>query len=44
MNYVFNSNYINNNELLFYIYVLTMLIIMILTIVFVKKELKNEDK
>lgn len=44
MNYVFNSNYISNNELLFYIYVLTMLIIMILTIVFVKKELKNEDK
>lgn len=39
MNYVFNSNYISNNELLFYIYVLTMLIIMILTIVFVKKEL-----
>lgn len=44
MNYVFNSNYISNNELLFYIYFLTMLIIMILTIVFVKKELKNEDK
>jgi len=44
MNYVFNSNYISNNELLFYIYALTMLIIMILTIVFVKKELKNEDK
>ena len=44
MNYVFDTNYINGNELVFWIFVISMLIIMILTIFFVKKELKNENK
>ena len=41
MSYIFNINYIKGNELLFYSYVLSMLIIMILTIIFVIKETKD---
>ena len=42
MNYIFDMNYIKGNELLFWIYVLSMLIIIILTIIFVKRTLKDE--
>ena len=38
MKIVFNSTYIQNNELLFYTYILIMLLMIILTIIFVNKE------
>lgn len=44
MKYIFNLNYIKGNELLFWIYVISMILIIILSIIFVKKELKNEYK
>ena len=45
MNNVFDDFYIKDNELLFYIYIISMIIIMILTLIFVIKELKkNENK
>lgn len=44
MKYIYNNLYISNNEMIFYIYLAFMIIIMILTIIFVKKELKNENR
>ncbi len=44
MNYIFDINYIKGNELLFWIYVLSMLLIIIITIIFVKRALKDEHK
>ncbi len=41
MKYIFNLNYIKGNELLFWIYVISMILIIILSIIFVKKELKK---
>ena len=41
MKYIFNLNYIRGNELLFWIYVASMILIIILSIIFVKKELKK---
>ena len=44
MKYIFNESYINDNELVFWIYVSLLILIIILTVFFVKKELKNEHK
>ena len=41
MKYIFNLNYIRDNELLFWIYVVSMILIIILSVIFVKKELKK---
>lgn len=41
MSYIFDINFIKGNELLFWIYVISMLLIIILAIIFVKKELKK---
>ena len=39
MNYVFNSAFLEEKELLFYLYVAVIIIMIVLTIIFVKKEL-----
>jgi hypothetical protein len=45
MKNVFDNFYIKDHELLFYIYLISMLVIIILTVIFVIKELKkNEHK
>ena len=44
MKYIFDANYIKDNELAFWIYVISMILIMVLTIIFVKKELKHENR
>jgi len=41
MKIVFNNTYIQNNEILFYTYILIMILIIILTIIFVDKEVKK---
>ena len=41
MKLVFNDIYILNNELLFYTFIFIMLFIIVLTIIFVNKELKK---
>lgn len=41
MSYIFDMNFIKGNELLFWVYVAIMLLIIILSIIFVKKELKK---
>lgn len=41
MSYIFDINLIKGHELLFWIYVAIMLFIIILSIIFVKKELKK---
>ena len=41
MKNIFNNIYIKDNELLFYIYIAIMIIIMILTTIFVIKEIKK---
>lgn len=44
MKYIYNNIFISNNEMIFYIYLASMIIIMITTIIFVKKEIKNENR
>lgn len=44
MKLIFNNNYINDNPIIFWIYVISMIIIIILSIIFVRKEIKNEFK
>lgn len=44
MKLIFNNNYINDNPIIFLIYVISMIIIIILSIIFVRKEIKNEFK
>ena len=41
MSYIFNINFIKGHELLFWIYVISMIFIIILSVIFVKKELKK---
>lgn len=44
MSYIFNINYIKGNELIFWSYLISMILIIILAIIFVKKEIKNENR
>lgn len=45
MKNIFNNFFIKDHEILFYAYIIAMIIIIILTIIFVIKELKkNENK
>ena len=44
MTNVFNVEYISQNETAFWVYLISMVVIMILTAVFVGKELKKEKK
>ena len=44
MTNIFNTNFIIGNEIVFWCYLAAMLLIMILTIIFVRKELKKEKK
>ena len=44
MKKVFNIEYIFGNETVFWIYLVSMIIIMILTAIFVGKEIKKEKK
>ena len=41
MKLVFSNTYIQNNEILFYTYLIAMLLIIVLTIILVNKELKK---
>ena len=41
---VFNYEYVVGHELLFWFFVIVMVLIMFLTIVFVHRELKNENR
>jgi|GEM_PF-3219304 len=41
MSYIFDLNFIKGHELLFWIYLISMVLIIILSIIFVKKELKK---
>ena len=43
MHNIFNELFIKDNEILFYIYIASMAIIMILTLIFVIKELKKNE-
>lgn len=43
MKYIFDKKYINGNELLFYTSVIFMLIVIILTVIFIAKEIKKND-
>ena len=43
MKNIFNKIYIDGNELLFYTYVILILIMIILTVIFVVKEIKRND-
>lgn len=42
MTYYFNEYFIKDNEVIFYIYLIVMLIIMLLTLIFVIKELSKK--
>jgi Na+-driven multidrug efflux pump len=44
MTNVFNVNYIIGNEIVFWAYLVSMIVIMILTAIFVRKELKRKTK
>ena len=44
MKLIFNSEIIRNDQILFWTYVISMIVIIILAIIFVRKELKNEHK
>lgn len=44
MKLIFNSEIIRNDQILFWTYVISMIVIIILAIIFVGKELKNEHK
>ena len=44
MKNVFNIEYISENETVFWIYLVSMIVIMILTAIFVRKEIKKEKK
>lgn len=44
MKLIFNSEIIRNDQILFWAYVISMIVIIILAIIFVRKELKNEHK
>ena len=44
MRLLYYSDLIKGNELLFWIYVIIMILIIILTIIFVRKETKNGSK
>ena len=44
MRYIFDTSYIKDNEFVFWIYVFLLILIMILTVIFVKKELKHANK
>ena len=44
MTNVFNVNYISGNEIVFWAYLVSMIVIMILTTIFVRKELKRKTK
>lgn len=41
MKYIFNINYVKENELVFFIFSISMILIMILTIIFVIKETRK---
>lgn len=44
MKLIFYNEIIKNDQILFWIYVISMIIIIILACIFVRKELKNESK
>lgn len=45
MKYIFNSNFVKENEMLFYIFLIVIILIMIITTIFVLKEVdKNKSK
>lgn len=44
MKLIFNNNYINANPILFWIVVVSIIIMIILSIIFARKEIKNEYK
>lgn len=44
MKLIFSSEIIKNDQILFWAYVISMIIIIILACIFVRKELKNEYK
>ena len=44
MKLVFYSDYIKSNPILFWVYVIAIVVMIILSIVFVRKETKNESK
>lgn len=44
MKLVFYSDLIQENQLLFWIYIISLIVIMISTIIFVRKEIKNGHK
>ena len=44
MTFIFEQLFIKNNELIFYIFVGLMILIMLLTAVWIIKEIKNEYK
>lgn len=41
MKYIFNINYVKENELVFFIFSISMILIMILTVIFVMKETRK---
>ena len=41
MKYIFNINYVKENELVFFIFSVSMILIMILTVIFVMKETRK---
>ena len=43
MTKIFNPVFLDGNEVVFWIFVISMLVIMILTLIFVLKELKKND-
>ena len=44
MRLLYYNDLIKGNELLFWIYVISMILIIVLSIIFVRKEIKNESK
>lgn len=44
MRLLYYNGLIKGNELLFWIYVISMILIIVLSIMFVRKEIKNESK
>ncbi len=44
MKLIFYSDLIKGNEILFWAYIAIMILIIVLTCIFVKKEVKNESK
>ena len=43
MKYIFNQNYIMGHKVLFYIYLAIMILIILLTIIFIVKEISKKE-